>query len=135
MSQRRRKPIVTITIYDHAMTSDAEECTFLIHRVSEEKQLQLVKRLRRIRGLENVRIEDGFVKAGVDWPKLEPSDIEDGGYTKVANAVRKVMGSVTIRKYFKDGDDGMTMGELIYGSDWDEAPGASTEEEREVLGH
>ena len=149
MSQQKKRPTVTITVHNHAMVVDAEECTFLIANISEERQPQLVERLQAIPGLVNVRIEDAVIIAGIDELKLEQIDEDededfDGppevvaaqlfpGYRQVEGVVREVIGKVVVRKHREDPDEGKSIVELIWGPDWQDNV-ALTEEEREVLG-
>lgn len=130
---------VTVVHVRHALGVDEEECSFVIKGVPAVKQADLLRALRRIKGLVNIEDLSVFgeeareMRVGLESDEMEGDDPYGLAYSKIRACIRTILGDVKIHKRNVDGDGDQCLGELVFGELWEEQ-GAFTEEERDVLG-
>lgn len=137
-----------LIVYLRKTVGDMEDHTYSIRGIAEDDDEydQIIGELKNIEGLQEVRGECDEIVAGVESDKegsiLKEEEDDDGpslrtysaGYltAKVRETVERFVGH-RIRVYFRE--EKKILGELIFGDDWHDAPGAFTEEERDALGY
>ena len=147
MKKSRGNP--QLIVYIRKLTVDAEHHSYALRGVCRKVDREEV--LRALKNMEcdwivNVTSEAGDIIFGAkDGKKYDPvftyeyDDADDSETVSAGKLTWKVQATLEsalglrMRVYFKE--DTKSAGELIFGDDWNECPGAFTEDERAALNY
>lgn len=143
----KRQSGVGLYVYVRKLISGVEYHTYELRHVPAGRIKAVVAALHSMRGkgIINLNINDGKIVFGVENEKIDEAyqlnlDPDDGTETCKFGDLTKLL-QVTIQNMLGCRPrthvrwETASVGELIFGDDWRDCPGAFTEDERNALGY
>ena len=144
VTKRQKKTRPRLVVYIRKMVVDAEDHSYALRGIPKDKQDRVVNVLKGMEeqdGLMRIRVEEDEIVFGV----REDSDGDVCNYDhgdesyyvgELTEKIQEAVGRVLRRRIRADIEiEEESVGELIWGDDWNDCPGAFTEDERSAFGN